>query len=184
MDSPDRCKCATCVEYSRIILHGQCHGRTYDRDLCSSRCHPPTRCGRACPNYSGSRRRKAGAHVERLHSIRVGERDGGLRTPAPAGYCRRYIKIEYYNYRPDEIVLLNFLDTIAIGIQQGLYDENLVYDHTNAIVQRWYDQLLDPNTAKLMRIQVRDYDRLCKLAQRWNTVEPRFGRRWWKWRRV
>ena len=76
-------------------------------------------------------------------------------------------------------MLLNYLDTLAIGVRQGLYDENLAYDHTNAIVQKWTDALLDHETRKALDIDLRDFDRLHKMAQRWSNVEPRFGRRWW-----
>jgi hypothetical protein len=39
-------------------------------------------------------------------------------------------------FRPQLNVVLNFLDAIAIGIEQGLYIENLAWDHLDAIVRR------------------------------------------------
>jgi hypothetical protein len=84
------------------------------------------------------------------------------------------------NFKQDIIVLLNYLDTIAIGVQQKLYDENLAYDHTNAIVQKWYNDFLNCGTAKAVGVDSRDYDHLYKWAARWANVEPRFGRRWWQ----
>jgi hypothetical protein len=88
------------------------------------------------------------------------------------------------DFQQDIVMVLNYLDTIAIGVQQGLYDENLAWDHTEAIVRKWHDSLLTPDTARAADISLRDYDRLCKMAKRWANVEPRFRRgwrrRWWR----
>jgi len=40
-------------------------------------------------------------------------------------------------------VVLNFLDAIAIGIEQGLYIEGLAWDHLDTIVKRHVKRLID-----------------------------------------
>jgi hypothetical protein len=85
-------------------------------------------------------------------------------------------------YQHDVIMVLNYLDTIAIGVQQRLYDENLAYDHTSTIVQFYFETYLSPEMAKQVGIVPREYDRLCRMAQRWSNVKPRFRRGWTWWR--
>ena len=46
-------------------------------------------------------------------------------------------------FRPQLNVVLNFLDAIAIGIEQGLYIENLAWDHLDAMVRRVVKRYID-----------------------------------------
>jgi hypothetical protein len=85
-------------------------------------------------------------------------------------------------YEHDAIMVLNYLDTIAIGIQQGLYDENLAFDHAASIVQFYFETYLNPETAKKVGLVPKEYDRLCRMAQSWSNVKPRFRRGWTWWR--
>lgn len=79
------------------------------------------------------------------------------------------------HYQHDVVMILNFLDSIAIGIQQDLYDEKLARDHTESIVLYYQDLYLDPSTAKQLDIKPeRDYQRLCELGNGWRTAEPHF----------
>jgi hypothetical protein len=86
-------------------------------------------------------------------------------------------------YEHEVTVALNFLDSIAIGIQQGLYDERLARDHTESIVQHYYEQYLrDQTAAEAVGIFCRDYERLCSMAQKWAKAKVYFQARptWWR----
>ena len=73
-------------------------------------------------------------------------------------------------YRTDIVSVLNYLDSIAIGIEQGLYIEELSKDHLNEILQRHVDEFLrNPEIPKKAGFDVQDYIRLKSLADRWQT---------------
>jgi hypothetical protein len=73
-------------------------------------------------------------------------------------------------YQHEAIIVLNFLDTIAIGIDQGVYDDPLARDHMKAIMRKWM-VLLEPPKAKELGISVDDYQSLIGLWDRWNLNE-------------
>ena len=93
-------------------------------------------------------------------------------------------------FRPQINVILNFLDAIAIGIEQNLYIENLAWDHLDAIVKRVVKRYIDPSSdapgGLLERIDMdrEDYLRLIELRDRWSRAHPRFRdvSRWKIWR--
>lgn len=82
-------------------------------------------------------------------------------------------------YRHDVVVVLNYLDTIAIGIKQKLYEESLAKDHTRNIVKYWCEKYLNNKMAELLKIDVSDYGNLCDMANSWRKQDTQFcnGRR-------
>jgi hypothetical protein len=74
-------------------------------------------------------------------------------------------------YQHEAIIVLNFLDTIAIGIDQRVYDERLARDHMKAIVKKWMELLLEPTKAKELDLPEDDYRCLNGLWSRWNQSE-------------
>jgi hypothetical protein len=82
-------------------------------------------------------------------------------------------------------VILNSLDAIAIGIDQGLYIENLAWDHLDAIVKRHVKSFVDSGLIEKAGMEREDYLRLLDLRDRWLRARPRFtdAPTWKFWRR-
>jgi Domain of unknown function (DUF4760) len=75
--------------------------------------------------------------------------------------------------RTQIITILNYLDSVAIGIEQGSYVETLAKDHLHPILRQHTEEFLDGPIARKIGIDRRNYDRLLKLATKWN--EPVTG---------
>src|SRR6266481_3571781 len=60
-------------------------------------------------------------------------------------------------FRPQINVVLNFLDAIAIGIEQGLYIENLAWDHLDAIVKRHVKRFIDSGIIEKAGLEREDF---------------------------
>jgi hypothetical protein len=66
--------------------------------------------------------------------------------------------------------ICNYLDSIAVGIEQGLYIESLVKDHLQSIVVKHVDDYLkDSETAATVGLRRSDYDSLTRLATKWES---------------
>jgi len=79
------------------------------------------------------------------------------------------------NYKSDVVTVLNYLDSLAVGITQGLYIEALARDHTERILCAHYDELLGPS--KIVTIQgvdVKDFQSLKELAEKWSKAPPQY----------
>jgi hypothetical protein len=93
-------------------------------------------------------------------------------------------------FRPQINVILNFLDAIAIGIEQELYIENLASDHLDAIIKRVVKRYIDPSPGapgglvERVDLNREDFLRLIDLRDRWSRAHPRFRDvpRWKFWR--
>jgi len=93
-------------------------------------------------------------------------------------------------FRPQINVILNFLDAIAIGIEQELYIENLAWDHLDAIVKRVVRRYIDPSPdapgglLEHVDLNREDFLRLIELRDRWSRAHPKFRDvpRWKIWR--
>jgi hypothetical protein len=84
-------------------------------------------------------------------------------------------------YRPDIATLLNYLDSLAVGIEQGLYIEELARDHVEPIVKRHVKQYFGRDAIQIDWLEAANYERLVKLENRWSTRPPRFqDRKWFK----
>lgn len=79
--------------------------------------------------------------------------------------------------------VLNYLDSIAVGIEQGLYIESLARDHLKAIVIKHTDDYLrDESVARKIGLNPANFSTLTAMATRWK-IDPPAYRDGWKWRR-
>lgn len=81
-------------------------------------------------------------------------------------------------YRYDAVALLNYLDTVAIGIEQRLYIDSLAFDHLKNIVKLHCDEYLSPAEARLLKIELDNYHHLSDMRARWLRDKPRFKDGW------
>lgn len=77
-------------------------------------------------------------------------------------------------FRPQIVLLLNHLDAIAIGIEQGVYIESLAWDHLEFIVPPIVERYIDSNLIKQFDQSRDHWMRLCDLRDRWRRAKPRF----------
>jgi hypothetical protein len=77
-------------------------------------------------------------------------------------------------------LLLNYLDTIAIGIEQKVYDEILARDYLESIVSKHVERYLNISVIDKIDCRISDYNRLRNLATRWTQGKTLYGRPWWK----
>lgn len=85
-------------------------------------------------------------------------------------------------FKSDIATVLNYLDGISIGIEQGLYIDGLAYDHLKDIVKHTASLYLDDaTTIRAARMDPGNYTRLKALRDRWVQDAPRFNDRKWPW---
>jgi hypothetical protein len=74
-------------------------------------------------------------------------------------------------FRPldDARLVLNYLDGIAIGVQQGLYIENLARDHLSTIVRTHVTEVFEK---KRVDLAPADYVRLVDMDHKWQRSQP------------
>ncbi|MGH6736853.1 MAG: DUF4760 domain-containing protein [Methyloceanibacter sp.] len=73
-------------------------------------------------------------------------------------------------FRPDVVAILNYLDSVAIGVHQGLYVENLARDHLQALVEAYVrDYLKDGQPAKI-GLNAQNFRYLLALEVRWSAI--------------
>jgi hypothetical protein len=70
-------------------------------------------------------------------------------------------------YRLDVDNILNFLESIAIGVEQGLYDKDLVKDYMQPIMRRHVAELIESGIAKAISAGPNDFKALEKLDKDW-----------------
>jgi hypothetical protein len=85
-------------------------------------------------------------------------------------------------YFHEVVMVLNWLDTIAIGIKQGLFEEKLARDHTESIVKHYKNTYLTPNVLSALEIDSSDFQQLAAMADDWCRKKSHFGnvRTWWR----
>jgi hypothetical protein len=71
------------------------------------------------------------------------------------------------DYEHEAKMVLNYLDTIAIGIKQGLYIEELARDHMKPILRYYREHYMDPSRAFERGINLDEYACLNDLASSW-----------------
>ena len=84
------------------------------------------------------------------------------------------LKSEPTKLRREIITILNFLDAIAIGIEQNLYIEDLAYDHLEGIVKTHVSDLIDSGVTDAAGCPKSQWQRLIDLRDRWSRVKPHF----------
>jgi hypothetical protein len=70
--------------------------------------------------------------------------------------------------RGDVVTLLNYLESIAIGINQGVYDEELAAQHMKYIVVQTYLRYLGPNATQIVNLDPDNYIPLKDLYTKWS----------------
>jgi hypothetical protein len=68
--------------------------------------------------------------------------------------------------------ILNYLDAIAIGIDQDLYIEELAKDHLEHVVRRTVAHYIDSGMAARAGLDPTNYHRLQALAVKWAPRTP------------
>jgi hypothetical protein len=89
------------------------------------------------------------------------------------------------SFRVDVVAILNHLDSIAIGIYQGMYVEGLARDHIQVIVQLHVNEYLRNGVPKKVGIDPQNYRYLLALEARWTAISrPHFREEGWfrRWR--
>lgn len=86
-------------------------------------------------------------------------------------------------YSVEVTTVLNYLDGLAIGIEQNLYVESLVWDHLEPILRDHTREYLGPVQAYKLGIDIEGYKRLTKLAEKWGERRTRFWDGWSLWRK-
>jgi hypothetical protein len=66
--------------------------------------------------------------------------------------------------KSDALTVLNYLDGIAIGVEQRLYVEELANDHLQPIVKSHLNEIIIKRPTLVNKA---DFDRVCALNERW-----------------
>lgn len=85
-------------------------------------------------------------------------------------------------YRPDIATVLNYFDSLAVGIEQGLYIEELARDHIEPLVHTHVNQYLSEEGVRELKLEWvhrSNYASLIKLAERWSNRPTRFRDKKW-----
>lgn len=82
------------------------------------------------------------------------------------------------NLRDPATIVLNYLDGIAIGVEQGLYIESLAKDHLRSIVQTHVTNLLDSTRQHQIGLVRNDFRFLVDMNQEWTRDKPFFRSTW------
>ena len=77
------------------------------------------------------------------------------------------LEADAHHLRLEFLTVLNFLDAIAIGVKQKLYDKDLVKDHMQAIIARNIDDYLDSPAGRKAGCTQEFYGRLIALHKEW-----------------
>jgi hypothetical protein len=72
-------------------------------------------------------------------------------------------------YKREVIVLLNYLDSLAIGIGQKMYFEDIIRDHMEPIIKHAVENFVLPG-----HFPRKDLQSLIRLYERWEERPPRF----------
>jgi hypothetical protein len=83
--------------------------------------------------------------------------------------------VELRKFQHEIIMVLNYLDSLAIGFSQGLYDEKLAKDHMSAIVKMYRERFLDKEQLlKSLDIDPGNYHCIINLAKKWSAKPPAY----------
>ena len=77
-------------------------------------------------------------------------------------------------YRREMMTVLNFLDSIAIGIDQDLYVERVAFDHIEAIVRTHVFDLIDSGIVDRATCRRDSWHRLIDRRDKWVRAAPTF----------
>lgn len=71
-------------------------------------------------------------------------------------------------FRPKVTNVLNYFESIAIGINQGLYDKQLVCDHLKEILAAYCKEYLNQKTMSALNYKPEDFFHLIHLNDEWH----------------
>jgi len=71
--------------------------------------------------------------------------------------------------RLEVLTILNFLDAIAIGVQQGLYIKDLARDHISPIVRKHVAEFVEGGVLEAMDCPIESYKALIALDREWQS---------------
>jgi hypothetical protein len=65
--------------------------------------------------------------------------------------------------------LFNYFDSIAIGLKQGFYVEEIARDHLKRIILGWHDRIIGSAPDKIIPLEdaQRDYADILSLIRKW-----------------
>lgn len=70
-------------------------------------------------------------------------------------------------YKHDVLTLLNYFESIAIGVKRNLYDIKIVRDHFAEIFQDHFNEYLGPNAVTAGWFTRNEFDRYQELCRNW-----------------
>jgi len=71
-------------------------------------------------------------------------------------------------YRLEITIVMNYLEGMAIGIEQGMYDPRIVRDHLEPIIRDHVKEFLDRDMVKRLEMESDDFSRLKRLIESWD----------------
>ncbi|HKS87724.1 MAG TPA: DUF4760 domain-containing protein [Pseudolabrys sp.] len=74
----------------------------------------------------------------------------------------------YFPQRIDMVTVLNYLESLAIGIEQGVYEEQLAKEHMRYILVKTYERYLGHDAPPVGEIDPSNYIPLGRLYRKWS----------------
>jgi hypothetical protein len=65
------------------------------------------------------------------------------------------------------VIVLNYLEGIATGIEQGFYNETIVQEHMLPIMIFHVEEVLNSDISSRLQFEPQDYERLKKFVEKW-----------------
>jgi hypothetical protein len=76
-------------------------------------------------------------------------------------------------FRIDATILLNYLDGLAIGEAQRLYDGKIVQDHMEPIIREHVKEFLNTSVAPRMELDIDGFPDLDRLVKKWDDAKKK-----------
>jgi hypothetical protein len=92
--------------------------------------------------------------------------DRALRRMARARDAKLFY-VNVHDYRMDLFAVLNYLETIAIGLQQGLFIEAMVRDFMEPIVKSHINEVMREKLFEKLGADPDDFGHICALNESW-----------------
>jgi hypothetical protein len=71
-------------------------------------------------------------------------------------------------YRSEVLTVLNYFESIAIGVQRDLYDVAIIRDHFSQIFQDHFLEYFGPNAPKMDWLTLEDFELFRRLCEDWS----------------
>jgi hypothetical protein len=79
-------------------------------------------------------------------------------------------------FRLEITTIMNYLEGVATGIEQGFYDARIVRDHLEPIMRFHAGEVLNPIMLRRLEVHADDFDRVKRLPDSWDAAR----RPWFK----